>query len=115
MRGELENQVKVHHDRGTLIHKDIFMEMKKFRDEQFKLRKQYLSDAIRYNTERAKLETNINKVHAHTRACTCNDTMLIDRQAKEKYLRFCKEAEQANLGVDAARSQGKSVGEVARV
>ena len=62
IKGEMTNQIDVHHNRGTVLSKDIGLEMKKFKDEQFKLRKQYLSDAFKVNSERKRLEKAVYTV-----------------------------------------------------
>lgn len=77
IKGEVGNQVSVHTERAKILSVDIGAEMKKFRDEQFKIRKQYLSDAFKVNSERQRLEKLIY---------TCRD----------KYNRACADAEVAN-------------------
>lgn len=88
VRGETENLAKIHHDLSVTLHKDLAMPMKKFKDDQQKVKSQYLADVWKLNKERRTLDGNIVK-------------------SKEKYFDFGKKYEQAQQKVEQAKSQGK--------
>lgn len=96
IRGETENLAKIHHDLSVTLHKDLGQSLNKFKDEQLKLRRQYIADCWKLNKERRGLEQNIYKL-------------------KDKYEEFAKKAEQSQSQVDVAKSQNKSQADVAKL
>lgn len=96
IRGETENLAKIHHELSLTLHKDLAQSINKFKDDQLKLRRQYLNDCWKLNKDRRGLEGNIFKI-------------------KERYEEFAKKAEQSQAEVDKAKSQNKSQADVAKL
>jgi len=96
IRGETENLAKIHHDLSVTLHKDLGQSLNKFKDDQQKLRRQYIADSWKMNKERKTLEQNIYKL-------------------REKYEDFAKKAEQSQSTVETAKSQNKSPADVAKL
>lgn len=42
IRGEIENLIKIHHDLGNALHKDMGIPLGKFKEDQGKLRRQVI-------------------------------------------------------------------------
>jgi len=96
IRGEMENLARLHHDLSNSLHKDMGIPMNKFKDEQAKLRRQYLSDASKLNKERKLLEYNIQKL-------------------RERYEEYARKAEAAQQKVEQAKQQNKNPSDVAKL
>jgi len=96
LRGELENLVKLHHDLGVTLHKELGRDLNKFKEDQSKMRKQYLSDASKLNKERKFLESNISKL-------------------RERYEEYAKKAEASHQKVEQAKSASKAQNEIAKL
>eukprot|EP01111_Echinosteliopsis_oligospora_P016015 TRINITY_DN6521_c0_g1_i1.p1 TRINITY_DN6521_c0_g1~~TRINITY_DN6521_c0_g1_i1.p1 ORF type:complete len:427 (-),score=104.82 TRINITY_DN6521_c0_g1_i1:73-1353(-) len=94
IRGETENIVKIHHEFSVALHKDLAIPLNKYRDEQNKLRRQYLADASKINRERKTLDSNVTK-------------------SREKYEDVSKKADAAEAAVEQAKAQAKPPNKIA--
>eukprot|EP00026_Physarum_polycephalum_P002069 Phypoly_transcript_02073.p1 GENE.Phypoly_transcript_02073~~Phypoly_transcript_02073.p1 ORF type:complete len:391 (+),score=73.31 Phypoly_transcript_02073:1675-2847(+) len=96
IRGEMENLARLHHELSNSLHKEMGIPMNKFKDEQAKMRRQYLSDASKLNKERKLLEYNIQKF-------------------RERYEEYARKAEAAQQKVEQAKQQNKNPNDVAKL
>eukprot|EP01113_Clastostelium_recurvatum_P041507 TRINITY_DN6601_c0_g1_i1.p1 TRINITY_DN6601_c0_g1~~TRINITY_DN6601_c0_g1_i1.p1 ORF type:complete len:475 (-),score=137.49 TRINITY_DN6601_c0_g1_i1:56-1411(-) len=96
IRGETENIAKQHQQLGQTLLKDLNQPLNKFRDDQAKMRKQYLNEAWKVQKERKDLEGKIQK-------------------SKERYDDTAKKAE-LNQGIaDRAKTENKSQNDVVKL
>ncbi|KAM9967082.1 hypothetical protein ACTFIR_007319 [Dictyostelium discoideum] len=95
VRGEAESLVRVHHELGQKIEKDIVAPFSKFKSEQKKVKKNFLYDAYKLNKERKDMESSITKTRA-------------------KYDDYSKQAETIAITMETAKNT-KTAAEVGKI
>ncbi|KAF2070885.1 hypothetical protein CYY_007803 [Polysphondylium violaceum] len=95
MRGEVETQIRVHHELGNKLVNDIAAPFSKFKSEQKKVKKGFLEDAYKLNRERKDMEQKISK-------------------SKVKYDDYSRQAEQMAVQMESAKST-KAASEIGKI